>query len=195
MLAGACQQNQDFVLKEQETYTIKTPPDTSKLMFKAAEVLKRSLEKCTRGSFNIVTKTDTTKTEIELRTAKESPDEHAIKYFIENDRLIIQGGSPRAVLNAVYTFLEEEVGYRFYAPNVEKFPKTGDVRLSKQLNYSYTPPITTRTVHSRLFYENNAFADARKVTYEAFPKYAPTARVHTFHHFIPANQFYHDHPE
>ena len=63
------------------------------------------------------------------------------------------------------------------------------------INYAYSPEISTRTVHSRLFYQNPTFADKHKVTYEAFPGYAPGAKVHTFHRFLPEEKFYHEHPE
>jgi len=69
------------------------------------------------------------------------------------------------------------------------------VTIDKTLSYQYTPEITTRTVHSTLFYENHNFADKQKVTHEAFPKYVPTARVHTFHRFVPEKVFYKKHPE
>ena len=69
------------------------------------------------------------------------------------------------------------------------------INIDKEINYSYTPNITTRTVHSKLFYENAAFAAKQKVTNEAFPYYVPSARVHTFNKFIPEEKFYKKHPE
>ncbi|MDH5415592.1 MAG: DUF4838 domain-containing protein, partial [Flavobacteriaceae bacterium] len=61
--------------------------------------------------------------------------------------------------------------------------------------FKYTPDITTRTVHSRLFYESPAFAEKQKVTKVAFPYYVPNARVHTFNKFMPEELFFKDHPE
>jgi hypothetical protein len=63
------------------------------------------------------------------------------------------------------------------------------------LNYAYTPEITTRTVHSLLFYDYPDFADKMRVTHEAFPGYVPEARVHTFNRFLPAKNFFKTHPE
>ena len=65
----------------------------------------------------------------------------------------------------------------------------------KNLSYHYLPPVTTRTVHSRLFYDHPDFAHKLRVTEEAFPTYVPEARVHTFHRFLPADDFYQSHPE
>jgi hypothetical protein len=50
-------------------------------------------------------------------------------------------------------------------------------------------------VHSRLYYEDHQFADKRKTTYEAFPRYVPSAGVHTFHRFLPADRYLRKHPE
>ncbi|MEQ6122420.1 DUF4838 domain-containing protein [Reichenbachiella sp. MALMAid0571] len=117
--------------------------------------------------------------------------------LMKNDsgQLILSGGDPKSTLNCVYTFLENHLGCRFYSPEVEKVPKLQSISIDKYLNYKYQLPITTRTVHSRLFYENEDFADKRKVTHDAFPDYVPTARVHTFHHFVPKEKYYENHPE
>ncbi len=109
--------------------------------------------------------------------------------------LIILGGDPKSTLYAVYTFLENYLGCRYYAPDAEVVPKTDKVSVSNEIDYRYLPPITTRTVHSKLYYENNDFADKRKTTYNAFPGYVPSARVHTFHRFVPSEKYYENHPE
>ncbi|MCB0558974.1 MAG: DUF4838 domain-containing protein [Lewinellaceae bacterium] len=121
--------------------------------------------------------------------------EHQVRIQEKDGNLMIRGGHPRSTLFAAYTFLEDILGRRFYSPDVEKVPRLSGIEIPKGLNYDYTPPITTRTVHSKLYYDNPFFADKRKVTHEAFPNYVPEARVHTFHHFVPESQYYSDHPE
>jgi len=91
--------------------------------------------------------------------------------------------------------LEHELGCRYYHPEVERVPSLPRFPLAADLHYAYDPPITTRTVHARLFYDQPAFAEKRRVTQDAFPGYVPTARVHTFHRFMPAVSFYEAHPE
>ncbi|GAB1450004.1 hypothetical protein MASR2M47_00600 [Draconibacterium sp.] len=83
----------------------------------------------------------------------------------------------------------------WYSPSVEKIPASKTVSVQIPLNDIYTPEITTRTVHSRLFYDNPGFADKLKVTHDAFPGYVPTARVHTFNRFLPSKNFFKTHPE
>ncbi len=117
-----------------------------------------------------------------------------IAFYSNGKDLHLVGGSLLMVKYAVYDFLEQHLDCRWFAPGEAYLPAHASVTL-KSLNYQYQPDITTRTVHSRLFYTDSVFADQMKVTYESFPKYAPPARVHTFHRFLPEEQFYKDHPE
>ena len=121
-------------------------------------------------------------------------DPQQIHYEILQDGITIDGGSSRSLLYAVYEFAERELGVRFYTPDYTHYPKISDRKLQEK-QFDYAPPITTRTVHSRLFYEHPEFADKLKVTHEAFPGYVPTARVHTFHRFMPAKDYMPSHPE
>jgi hypothetical protein len=127
------------------------------------------------------------------RSLSVNEDEIVIK--VEGNNLYIAGGDSKSTLYAVYTFLENYLNCRFYSSDVEKIPHTEQVGIPLGLNYRYIPPITTRTVHSRLYYEDHDFADKRKTTYEAFPRYVPAAGVHTFHRFIPAEKYLKSHPE
>ena len=92
--------------------------------------------------------------------------------------------------------MENEIGVEFLAPDAEFIPtfKKG-IPLPSNLAYTYSPPIDVRTVHSELFYSNPEFANKRRVSSKGFPGYAEGARVHTFHRFVPAADYYKSHPE
>jgi len=120
---------------------------------------------------------------------------HTTEYMAKGENIIIAGGNSKSVLYAVYAFLENELGCLWLSPEVEIIPAADKIILPGDLFYEYTPPVETRTVHSKLFYDNHSFADKHKVTHEAFPAYIPEARVHTFHRFMPAASFYESHPE
>jgi hypothetical protein len=120
---------------------------------------------------------------------------HTIGYYVEEDDLYIFGGSSKSTLYAVYRFLERELGFKWLSPDAEVVPETKNISIAAGTSYSYKPEIETRTVHSRLFYENHAFADKLGVTYEAFPGYVPGHGVHTFHRFMSEDVFYEAHPE
>jgi hypothetical protein len=120
---------------------------------------------------------------------------HTIGYLLEDEDLFIYGGNSKSTLYAVYRFLERELGCMWLSPDAEKVPKSENMAIDPGTSYTYTPDIETRTVHSRLFYENHAFADKLGVTYEGFPGYVPGHGVHTFHRFMPEAVYYEDHPE
>lgn len=117
-----------------------------------------------------------------------------IRITTANKNLFISGGSDEANRNAVFEFLENYLDCKWYAPNAEFLPISSTITLAP-IDYTYIPDIVTRTVHSRLFYENEEFAKRHKVTTEGFPYYVPAAKVHTFHRFMPEEIFYESHPE
>ena len=117
-------------------------------------------------------------------------NEYAISSAKNN--LEITGATPYQTLETVYVLLEEFLGCQFLSPTVEKIPATKNIVISA--NYQYTPAVLTRTVHSKLFYDNPTFAAKRRVTAEGFPKFVPEARVHTFNKFLPEKIFFENHP-
>ncbi len=164
-----------------------TPPNADPLEIKAADEFKKYYKLIFGDTASDM------KVFIGLfRNASGHP--HRIQYYSEDENLFIRGGSPQSTLYAVYSFLENELGCKFLSPDVEVIPKQ-DVFSIAGCSYEYTPDITTRTVHSRLFYKNPEFAAKHKVTDLAFPRYVPKARVHTFQHFLPAENFLEEHPE
>ncbi len=108
------------------------------------------------------------------------------------NQLQITGATPYQTLETVYVLLEEFLGCQFLSPTVEKIPSSKNVVVAA--NYAYTPAVLTRTVHSKLFYDNPSFAAKRRVTTEGFPKFVPEARVHTFNKFLPEKNFFEHHP-
>lgn len=161
-----------------------------------ASILQNYLEKITSEKLPIVAVENSKSSQKKFIIKKEAsfqPSQIQIK--VEHGNVTIAGGSDDATKNAVYEFLEVFLHCKWYAPNVEDIPVSKTIELANDIEYNYTPDITTRTVHSRLFYENPSFADELKVTTEAFPIYVPTARVHTFNKFVPEEVYYNSHPE
>ena len=169
------------------------------LLNRAANELQKYIDKISEVEIPVVTidKRVEGKHEIFIGAYPENEfyNPHMIFYKVKGENLIIGGGSLQSVLYSVYTFLENEMGCMWLSPDAEIVPESDKISISAKLDYEYTPDIETRTVHSRLFYENHDFADKLKVTYEAFLGYVPEARVHTFHRFMPGSVFYDQHPE
>ncbi|MGB2806114.1 MAG: alpha-glucuronidase family glycosyl hydrolase, partial [Sedimentisphaerales bacterium] len=61
---------------------------------------------------------------------------------IGND-LILAGGEPRGTLYAVYTFLEDHLGCRWWSSKVSRIPKKPTLKVGK-LNIRYVPPLEYR---------------------------------------------------
>lgn len=198
---SACQNPSIELVKNGKTnYVIVLPINADEMEGKAAEELKKYLSKISNADF-VIAHEGQQPIEFGIWIGATSQMKDVIlakeEILIKNNagQLILSGGDSKSTLNCVYTFLENYLGCRFYSPEVEKIPKLESISIEVGLNYKYQPPITTRTVHARLFYDNEEFANKRKVTDEAFPNYVPTARVHTFHHFVPKEKYYDDHPE
>ena len=67
----------------------------------------------------------------------------------DNGNIIVSGQSDVAIRNAVYVFLEKYFDCKWYAPGVEVIPEQSVMTIVSP-DYSYTPKVTTRTVHWRL---------------------------------------------
>lgn len=106
----------------------------------------------------------------------------------------ITGNNIEMLSYGVYEFIENFLGVKWYSTDYTLIPELNSINIPLK-EIVYKPPVTTRTVHSRLFYKDPSFAQKLKVSNEAFPNYVPNARVHTFHKFLPFEDFYKEHPE
>ncbi len=187
----------ELIKNNKTNYEIVISTDADQTLKKAAAELQTYLHKISSVQIPIVSN-DTEnegKSKINVGVDENLPSTHSVSYQVDDTWLNISGGNAQSTLYAVYEFLERELGCRWLSPEVEKIPSAKIISLHKSTKYNYTPEITTRTVHSKLYYENHDFADKQKVTHEAFPHYVPNARVHTFHRFVPEKVFYKEHPE
>lgn len=158
----------------------------------AAEILQNYLFKSTEVKLPVVA--EETRDYIRLKIGSESTPPY-VRYYMDGNNLTIEGSDGKYLKYCVYEFLERELSCSFWTPDAETVPKQTRLAVKSDKNYRYKPPVHVRTVHSKLFYENPDFADKQRVTYEAFPMYAPGAKVHTFHRFVPSEKYFDIHPE
>ena len=112
------------------------------------------------------------------------------------DSLItISANNKRNLYYATYDFIEKFLNVNWLSTDFTYYEDLKSINFPKNYSYYFEPPVLTRTVHSKLFYNDSVFADKLKVTNEAFPRYVPSARVHTFHRFLPYEVFYDKNPE
>jgi hypothetical protein len=200
LFIASCNKNNSFHIVKNgvSNYEIVLLGNEVESQDKSAELLKTYIDKISGADITIVNENSQNidKKKIFIgNITTDSLHKHELSIYVEGQNLIISGGSDEAVQHAVLVFLEEFLGCKWYTPTVEEIPSNTSIKIDKSINYKYIPDITTRTVHSRLFYENPAFAEKQKVTNVAFPYYVPSARVHTFNKFMPEELFFKDHPE
>ena len=125
---------------------------------------------------------------------------------VGND-LILAGGYPRGTLYAVYTFLEDQLGCRWWSSTVSTIPKKPTLKVGK-LNVRYIPPLEYR--NSFWYDAFNADWAARNksnggsdpynpISWELGPKQGGKIEYegwcHTFYYLIPPEKYFKDHPE
>jgi hypothetical protein len=120
---------------------------------------------------------------------------------VEGNAVIIAGGRPRGTLNGVYTLLEEKVGVRWFAPEVEMVPKLERVRLLKRIE-TKVPVLQNRDVFWREMMRNADFAARHRLNGQHYgltdrhggPYTCYFPFVHSFDALIPPD-LYQQHPE
>lgn len=200
LILSSCNKNKSLQIVKNgvSNYEIVLLGNETESQYKSAELLKTYIDKISGADISIVDENSQNidKQKIYLGViSTDSLQKHQLSLKAVEQNLFISGGSDEATQHAVLVFLENFLGCKWYTPTVEETPSNTSIKIDKSINYKYIPDITTRTVHSRLFYENHAFAEKQKVTKVAFPYYVPNARVHTFNKFMPEELFFKDHPE
>lgn len=116
------------------------------------------------------------------------------------DRLILSGRPPRGTLYAVYTFLEDTVGCRWWTPTESFVPRRTTLAVAP-LDVNYAPPISYREAYYRDAFEG-VFAARSKCNGDherVLPEYGGHQRfalfVHTFYQLLPPERYFHDHPD
>jgi len=114
--------------------------------------------------------------------------------------LILAGGDPRGTLYAVYSFLEDTVGCRWWSSDASTIPRKSNLEIGP-INLRYVPPLEYREPFWTDAFDgdwavrnkangNSERLDAKrggKLTYEGF--------VHTFYSLIPPKTYFEAHPE
>ena len=114
--------------------------------------------------------------------------------------ILLAGEGLRGTLYAVYTFLEEVVGCRWWAPGEQTIPRSKTITVSK-LEKVYAPPFWSRaTVNRRVC--NGRFAARLKLNgheYRTPPEYGGfhihDGFVHTMGRLIPPSKYFREHPD
>jgi len=117
-----------------------------------------------------------------------------------DDDLILAGGHPRGTLYAVYTFLEDELGCRWWSSSESTIPnkpmlKVGnlDVRFAPVLEYR--EPYWFDAFDSDWAVRNKSNGNRPKLDEKRGGNHSYQGFVHTFYPLIPPKTYFKEHPE
>lgn len=129
------------------------------------------------------------------------PADAIVLESVEND-LILAGGRPRGALYAVYTFLEDVVGVRWWTSTEQFVPKKPTLEIPS-LKVHYQPQFRYREAFYRdALFDRETFTARLKLnghhaaTSPAFGgHYSILGFCHTFEQLLPSGVYFKDHPE
>ncbi|HJN15517.1 MAG TPA: DUF4838 domain-containing protein, partial [Armatimonadota bacterium] len=126
------------------------------------------------------------------------PDGIVIK--TDGSVLTLAGARPRGALYAVYTFLEDYVGVRWWSSTEETVPETPTLEIP-EIDRVYTPKLRVREAFYRDAFVGE-FAPKLKCNghFERIPEeygghYSIIGWCHTFYQFLPPDAYFDAHPE
>jgi hypothetical protein len=114
--------------------------------------------------------------------------------------LILAGGHPRGTLYAVYTFLEEYLGCRWWSSKVSSIPKKSTLKVGN-LNVRYVPPLEYResfwfdAFDGDWAVRNKCNGNSERLDAKRGGKHSYQGFVHTFFPLIHPQTYFKDHPE
>lgn len=123
-------------------------------------------------------------------------DEILIQYADGN--LILTGHEKRGCLYAVYSFLQDFIGVRWWAEKESFIPRKPTVTLPDDLNVSYAPQIISREMYHRGA-QKTEFSARMKGNGFLTDEYGGAVRiynfVHSFYKYIPPEKYFAQHPD
>ena len=114
--------------------------------------------------------------------------------------LILAGGAPRGTLYAVYTFLEDVVGCRWWTPTASHIPNLPDLTVP-QLDRRYIPQFEYRESYWSGWVDADWGARMKhngarsNVDEQRGGKFDEVGGVHSYDRYLPPEQYFDAHPE
>lgn len=194
-------------------YHITIPTDSTAAERYAAEELSHYLHEITEATFTVGSEGSWTNSPqillgdsasirrlgVQLDSAQLGTDGYVIRTYL--NRLVIAGGQPRGTLNGVHAFLEENLGVRWFTPEIEMVPKTNALILPA-INLTNVPALYYREVFWTEMMRDADFANRHRLNGEHYALknkhggrsvvYYPF--VHSFDSLIP-RELYAQHPD
>jgi len=167
---------------------------------KAADVLESWLGQITGADFRIIKGSTGQQPAIRIVTQSHLGDE-GYEISVENGELVLAGGRTRGTLNAVFAFLEEDLGCRFYTRSDNRLPHESTLEVSV-VSRTYVPQLRLRDPYYYVAFDptwslhNRTNAPDAKVPEEFGGRVDYGGLfVHTAATLLPPPKYFKDHPE
>lgn len=134
----------------------------------------------------------------EADLAKFGGEEYLIR--VSGGRMLLAGGRPRGTLYAVYRFLQDQLGVRYYTPWFTKYPAKPNLSVS-HLNlrgrpaFEYRDPFWFPAFDGDWAARNGSNSQSARLTDQQGGQIIYKGFVHTFYGLVPPDQYFKTHPE
>lgn len=188
-------------------YVILLAPQADNTQQAIANELAEHLQKSTQAQLEIKQGiADEAKKEFRLEHVTEHPkvpkNPQGYRIFSDGGDLIIQSHSTRGLLYGIYAFLEQHVGYRWFAPEETLTPQHKTLQISIK-DSSDSPRFSYRDIYAKDSYTKRLWAMRSRLNTGQLDSayidppytYVHGYSVHTFGKLIPAQTYFETHPE
>ncbi len=200
VVAAGCLNAQTIFKDGKSDYVIQLKADAIPTEKTAAAELQEHIRLMGDVKLSIVNQVPAGKKAIRIAANPQLEADAVVLKLQEDGTLLIGGGSPRGVLYAVYTLLEDYAQVRWWTPTAARIEKRAEWTLP-ELNYTYTPAFKVREVFYLPVRKNEAFAARMRNNGHfneisaAYGGHQPILEFcHTFNKIIPSTLFK-THPE
>jgi hypothetical protein len=186
-------------------WKIVLPDEPAVVELTAARELAEHLRRVTGAEFPTVSEQDVPADGTCLifigRTAKAPKKDYKfdeILIQLDAGNLILAGHAQRGCLYAVYSFLQDMVGVRWWTPTDTRIPHQPTLAIADDLHVSYAPQLISREMYHRDA-QPTVFSARMKGNGFLTPEYGGAVRiinfVHSFYKYLPPEKYFDAHPE
>ena len=159
---------------------------------RAAGILANYLKKITGGEAILQPHTDGNNNLI-LRKWENAPHADGFRYYIYDKDLVFEAPNAQAAVYAVYDFLENVCGCRYYTSTEEYIPFDANLTVEFSIR-ECIPALDYREVYYRDFF-NPEFAEKHKMTAQNARHSVWGTWCHSFQEFLDPDIYFDEHPE
>ena len=186
----------------QSEYVISVGGDATKAEQAAAVVLKDYLHEISGADFPIVDKGEGPAITLDIPKGDKEKDflktRDAFSIVSDGGNIAISAENEKSLFYAVYAFLEESFGCRWYTSQVKKIPKQASFSFD-EIQIVETSPIAFRSVDYIDVWEPEMAIPNRNNCQFHGPQKTPFIDMlwleHSFDVFVPTSQYFETHPE